>query len=79
MLAALLDAFPFGVIVLNPKSKALLTNAYASEVLHTSADLEVVNGLGGEMSTSPKTARSPMPLSFWPIVWHKESGLECAD
>ena len=44
MLAALLDAFPFGVIVLNPKSKALLTNAYASEVLHTSADLEVVNG-----------------------------------
>jgi hypothetical protein len=29
MPAAPLDAFSFGIIVLNPKSKALLTNAYS--------------------------------------------------
>lgn len=41
---AVLDTFPFGVVVLSPKLKALLTNSYASEVLHTGADLEIVDG-----------------------------------
>jgi hypothetical protein len=42
--AALLDMLPFGVIVLSPKSKALHTNAHASEVLHSGANMDVVDG-----------------------------------
>ncbi|MGA2186455.1 MAG: hypothetical protein ABSH47_25850 [Bryobacteraceae bacterium] len=43
--AALLDMLPFGIIVLNRHAKTLFANAYASDFLHASADLNVVDGV----------------------------------
>jgi DNA-binding CsgD family transcriptional regulator len=40
----LLDMLPFGVIVLDTKAKTLFTNAYASDLLHTGAELDAVDG-----------------------------------